>query len=263
MDLGLEGKVALVAASSRGLGRAVAEQLGAEGATLALCSRDRARLEEVQKGIEERYRVRTIAVAADLSEESGVARVVDAAHDAFGRVDVLFTNTGGPPAGPFESHSLDAWRQAVKQNLESVLLLVGGVLPGMKERGWGRIINVTSIAVKEPLDGLILSNSIRSAVTGFARTLANEVGRFGITVNNVLPGWTMTDRMDKLADYHANQENKTPDEIRARWANEIPVARLGKPEDFAAMVAFLASERAGYVTGQSITVDGGFVRSLL
>jgi 3-oxoacyl-[acyl-carrier protein] reductase len=263
VNLGLEGKAALIAASSKGLGRAVAEHLAAEGATLALCARDRTSHEETPRPIEDRYGVRTIAVAADLSDESGVTRVVDAALDAFGRVDVLVTNTGGPPPGLFESHSLETWRQAVRQILESVLLLVAGVLPGMKERRWGRIVNVTSIAVKQPVENLILSNSIRAAVTGFARTLANEVAPYGITVNNVMPGYTLTARMDQLATHNAQKRGVPVDEIHAGWTKDIPMARLGRPEELGALTAFLASEHAGYVTAQSIAVDGGYIKSLL
>jgi 3-oxoacyl-[acyl-carrier protein] reductase len=263
VNLGLEGKAALVAASSKGLGRAVAEHLAAERATLALCARDRTTLEETRRAIEERHGVRVVAVAADLTEQSGVTRVVDAALDAFGRVDVLVTNTGGPPPGPFESHSLDTWRHAVRQNLESVLLLVAGVLPGMKERRWGRIVNITSIAVKQPVDHLILSNSIRAAVTGFARTLANEVAPYNITVNNLLPGYTLTDRMEELATHNARTRGVPVEEIHAGWTRDVPMGRLGRPEELGAVAAFLASELASYVTAQSIAVDGGYIRSLL
>jgi len=263
VDLGLKGKVALVAASSTGLGRAVAEELASEGADLVLCSRDQGRIQATCDEIVRRTGVRTIAVAADLSEEAGVARVTGAAMEAFGRVDVLVTNTGGPPPGPFQSHSLDVWRHAVRQNLESVLLLVKDVLPGMEERRWGRILNITSIAVKQPVDGLILSNSIRAAVTGFARTLANEVGRYGITVNNIMPGYTLTERVDELAGKLAADRGTTPADVHAAWEKEIPMGRLGRPEELAALAAFLASERASYITGQSIAVDGGWIRSLL
>ena len=262
MDLGLKGRVALVAASSRGLGRAVAEEFASEGAHLVMCARGEAALEEAREAIEGATGARIVAVPADLSEPAGVSRVVDVALGEFGRIDVLVTNTGGPPAGPFESHSPDAWQAAIRQNLESVLNLTRAVLPGMKERRWGRIINVTSIAVKQPVENLILSNSVRAAVTGFARTLANEVAPFGITVNNVLPGYTRTQRVEELAGRMAEARGTSAADAVGAWEREIPMGRLGDPREFAAMVAFLASERASYVTGTSVPVDGGWIRSL-
>jgi 3-oxoacyl-[acyl-carrier protein] reductase len=267
VDLGLAGRTALVAASRSGLGRAIAEDLAHEGVHLVLCARSAGPLEEARAQIADeigaKTGVRVLAVAADLSEASGVARVVDAAKEAFGHVDILVTNTGGPPAGPFESHSLETWRHAVRQNLESVILLVQGVLPGMKERRWGRILNITSIAVKQPVDGLMLSNSIRAAVTGFARTLANEVAQHGITVNNLLPGYTLTERMDELADHLSQERGVARADVLATWEREIPMGRIGQPRELAALAVFLASERASYVTAQSIAVDGGWIRSLL
>jgi 3-oxoacyl-[acyl-carrier protein] reductase len=262
MDLGLRQKVALVAASSRGLGRAVAEELGAEGASLVLCARHEGPLREVAAAIERQAGVRVVAVTADLSDEGDVERVVREGLGAFGRIDVLVTNTGGPPAGPFESHSPEAWRAAVRQNLDSVVALTRAVLPGMKERRWGRIVNVTSIAVKQPVDNLILSNSVRAAVTGFARTLANEVAADGVTVNNVLPGYHRTRRVEELAERSA-PPGGGPADVLSRWEREIPMGRLGEPREFAAVVAFLASERASYVTGTSVPVDGGWIRALL
>jgi 3-oxoacyl-[acyl-carrier protein] reductase len=263
MDLGLGGKVALVAAASRGLGRAVAEELAREGAQLVLCARGEEALYEAAQTIRASTGVRVEAVVADLGQSSGVARVAETAMRTFGRVDVLVTNAGGPPAGPFESHSAEAWHQAVRQNLDSVVELTRAVLPGMKERRWGRIINVTSIAVKQPVDNLILSNSVRAAVTGFARTLANEVAPFGITVNNVMPGYTRTRRVEELAARNAAMHGTTADAELAVWERQIPMGRLGEPAEFAAMVAFLASERASYTTGASIPVEGGWIRSLL
>lgn len=263
MDLGLKGKVALVAASSRGLGRAVAEELAAEGVDLLLCARGESALREAANEIRSSAGVRVVDIPADVSKAADVERVVNAALSEFGHVDILVTNAGGPPAGPFENHSPDAWHDAVRQNLESVLNLTRAVLPGMKERGWGRIINVTSIAVKQPVDNLILSNTVRAAVTGFARTLANEVATFGITVNNVMPGYTRTQRIEDLSQRNAVLRGTTPESERADWENQIPMGRLGEPREFAAMVAFLASERASYTTGASIPVDGGWIRSLV
>ncbi len=263
MDLGLDDRVALVGASSRGLGRAVARELAAEGADLVINARGREKLEETAEEIRGETGARVLAVAADLSDDRDARRVVDGALEEFGRVDVLVTNAGGPPAGPFEAHDMEDWRAAVDLTLESALHLTRGVLPGMKERGWGRILNITSIAVKQPVDGLVLSNSIRAAVTGMARTLANEVAPHGITVNNVMPGYTRTRRTEDLARQIAEQEGIGEGEARGRWEEKIPLGRLAEPEEFAAAVAFLASERASYITGTSIPVDGGWIRSLL
>jgi len=263
MDLGIRGRVALVAASSRGLGRAVAEELAAEGVDLVLCARGAGPLAETAEAIRRAGGTRVVDVAADLTEPAEVERVVAAALEAFGRVDILVTNTGGPPAGPFESHSADAWREAVRANLDSVVNLTRLVLPGMKERRWGRIVNVTSIAVKQPVDNLILSNSVRAAVTGFARTLANEVAPFNVTVNSVMPGYTATARVDHLAERNAALRGTTAEAERAVWEQQIPMGRLGEPREFGAMVAFLASDRASYTTGASIPVDGGWIRGLL
>jgi 3-oxoacyl-[acyl-carrier protein] reductase len=263
MNLGLRGRVALVAGASRGLGRAVAEELAAAGADLVLCARGEGPLRDAAEAIAGASGVRVADVAADLGDATQVERLVEAALQTFGRVDVLVTNTGGPPPGPFESHTREAWRDAVRQNLESVIELTRPVLPGMKERRWGRIINVTSIAAKQPVENLILSNSVRAAVTGFARTLANEVAPYGVTVNNVLPGYTRTRRVVELAERTAAAGGGDVAEAYAKWEREIPMGRLGEPREFAALVAFLASERASYITGTSIPVDGGWTRALL
>lgn len=263
MDLGLKDKVALVAASSRGIGRAVASALAAEGAHLVMCARGQAALDQAVADISRASNVRIVARAVDLSIMVEIEALAQAAIDAFGRVDILVTNVGGPPAGRFESHDRDAWQQAAHQNLDSVVELCRAVLPSMKENGWGRILNITSIAAKEPVDNLILSNTMRAAVTGFARTLANEVARYGITVNNVLPGYTRTERLESLAARQAEAQGKSTQDIIDGWASAIPMGRVGTPEEFAALVAFLASESASYITGTSIPVDGGRVRGLL
>ena len=263
MDLGLRGKVALVAASSKGLGRAVASELAAEGASLVMCARGEAALEAARREIVDETGADAIAVAADVATNEGVEHVTQAALHRFGHVDILVINAGGPPAGPFEKFDWDAWERAVNLTLRSAVELTRAVLPGMRERRWGRIINVTSIAVKQPVDNLVLSNSVRSAVTGFARTLANEVATDGITVNCILPGYTRTERVEELADANAAKEGVTRRDVLARFEREIPMRRLGEPEEFAALAAFLASERASYITGQSIVVDGGWIRGLL
>lgn len=262
MDLGLRGKVALVAAASRGLGRAIALELANEGAHLVLCARGAERLEATRRDAAAKG-VTVHAVEADLSQLDGIRRVTTTALEKFGRVDVLVTNAGGPPAGTFDSHGWDAWQRAVDLTLRSAVELTRGVLPGMRERKWGRVINVTSIAVKQPVDNLMLSNAVRSAVTGFARTLANEVAAEGVTVNNILPGYTRTERVEELADANAAKQGLTRRDIIGKFESEIPMRRLGEPEEFAALAAFLASERASYITGQSIAVDGGWIKALL
>ena len=263
MDFGLTGKVALVAAASKGLGRAVAHELAAEGARIVMCARGKDALETARSEIVRETRADVRAVAADVSTLEGIDAVARAAMDAFGRVDVLVNNAGGPPAGPFEKHPWEEWDKAVNLTLRSAVELTRRVLPGMRERKWGRVINITSIAVKQPVDGLMLSNSVRAAVTGWARTLANEVAVDGVTVNSVLPGYTKTDRVTQLNAVRAASEGVDVAEIQRRIDAQIPMRRMGDSREFAAMVAFLASERASYVTAQSIPVDGGWIRSLV
>ena len=263
MDLGIRGKVALVSASSRGLGRAVAAELAAEGANLVMCARGAAALGEAAQSIRKSAGVTVVDVAADVSDPRGVDRVATTALDKFAKVDILVTNSGGPPSGPFESFDLAAWESATRLLLTSAVGLTKALLPGMKEHRWGRILNITSIAVKQPIDGLMLSNTLRAAVTGFARTLANEVARFNITVNNIMPGYTRTDRVEQLARAASEKTGSSLEDAYAKWEREIPLGRLGEPREFAALAAFLASERASYITGSSIAVDGGWIRSIL
>ena len=263
MDFGIRGKVALVAAASRGLGRAVALELGAEGAKLVLCARGSDDLDAAKKFISTCTGVEVHTVVADLTRREHIELVSTEAMSKFGQVDILVTNAGGPPAGVFETHSWDAWERAVNLTLRSVIELTRFILPGMRSRKWGRIININSIAAKQPVDNLMLSNSIRSAVTGFARTLANEVAPDGITVNSILAGYTRTDRVEQLAEASAAKEGIKRDDVIARFEREIPMKRLGEPNELAALAAFLASDRAAYVTGQSIAVDGGWIKGLL
>ena len=263
MDLGLRGKVALVSASSKGLGRAIAEELAAEGANLVMCARGEDALRQAAESIRKSSGVTVVEVVADVSEQAGIDRVAHAALDKLGKVDVLVTNSGGPPSGAFDSFTPEVWEQATRLLLMSAVGLARAVLPGMRERRWGRILNVTSIAVKQPIDGLMLSNSLRAAVTGFARSLANEVAGQNITVNNILPGYTRTDRVEQLARATGEKTGKSVADALAKWEREIPMGRLGEPREFAALAAFLASERASYITGTSIAVDGGWIRSLI
>lgn len=263
MNLGLGGKVAIVAAASQGLGRAIAEEISAEGATVVVCGRRATAIAKTANEIAARSGNKVLGVEADVSVPDDVTRLVAEAQDSFGQIDILVTNAGGPPPGPFETHDASAWESAFRLTLMSAVNLTRAVLPGMKERRWGRILNITSIAAKQPVDNLMLSNSLRAAVTGFARTLANEVAEHGITVNNLLPGYTLTERVESLASASAQRERVSPDEIRSRWEREIPMRRLAEPREFAALAAFLASDRASYITGQSIAVDGGWIRSLL
>ncbi len=263
MDLGLSHKVALVAAGSRGLGRAVAEELAAEGASLLLCARDSRTLDETAAAIAKTSNAHVLAIPADVTVTDDIKRVVDSGIDRFGRIDILVTNAGGPPAGRFEQLTHEQWEEAIRLTLFSAIELTRQVLPGMKERRWGRILNITSIAVKQPVENLLLSNSLRAGLTGFARTLANEVAADGITVNNIMPGYTRTERLDELAQMMAEKQGISADEFRGKWEKEIPMGRLGEPREFAALATFLVSERASYITGTSIQVDGGWIKSLL
>jgi len=263
VDLGLAGRVALVAASSRGLGRAVAEELAAEGASLVLTARGVRGLEAAAKEIGDRHGVPVLALPSDVGQRGEPERLVREGIARFGQIDILLTNSGGPPPGPFESLDAEAWSKATALVLSSVVEFCRAVLPGMKQRRWGRILNVTSIAAKQPVDNLMLSNSLRAAVIGFARTLATEAASFGVTVNNLLPGFTRTERMVELSEVTAERDKVTPEAALARFTAAVPMGRMGEPREFAALAAFLASDRASYITGQSMAVDGGWIRALM
>jgi 3-oxoacyl-[acyl-carrier protein] reductase len=262
MDLGLKTKSALVCAASRGLGYAVALELAAEGANVAICARSQAGVDEAAAKIRSDSGANVIGVACDVADSDDIRRLVETVKAEFGSIDILVTNGGGPPAGNFDQVTAEQWKQATELVLDSVVNLTRLVLPGMKSRGFGRILNVTSIASKQPVENLMLSNSLRAAVTGFAKTLADEVAADGITVNNILPGYTRTERLEELIEFLSKKEGLSEDQVKARWNEEIPMRRLGEPREFAALAAFLVSERASYITGSSIAVDGGWMRSL-
>lgn len=255
MDLGLKNKVAFVAASSQGLGKAVASELSKEGAKVIINGRKKESLEITKQEIEQQTGGEVLALVGDLSVTSDRKRIIDEALKAYGSVDILVTNTGGPPSGKFESFKEEDWDNAYKTLLASAVGLINGFLPGMKEKHWGRIIAITSQAVKQPVNNLILSNSVRASVAGLIKTLSNEVAQYAVTVNSVMPGYTETDRLKHLTQSNPSFESSAK--------AEIPLGRFGKPEEFAAAVTFLASERASFITGVSLAVDGGWVKSLL
>jgi len=243
MDLGLKDRVAVVAASSKGLGKAVALGLAQEGAKLAICARGEEELRRTAAEIGSDV----LAEVVDVTVEAQVSTFIAAATRRFGRVDICVTNAGGPPAKKFADTSVEDWRSAVDLNFMSTLYFARAVLPLMKEQRWGRLIAISSVAVLQPVDGLILSNAARSAVRGLVKSLSNEYGPYNVLVNNVCPGYTATERLKKLGVHPESQ---------------IPLGRVGTPEEFANLVVFLASERAGYITGVSIPVDGGWTKAL-
>jgi 3-oxoacyl-[acyl-carrier protein] reductase len=262
VNLGLEGKVALVCGASRGLGRAVAEELAAEGASVALCARNPDTLEEAAREIEQSTGAPVLAVAADLAVAGEARRAVETSSAHFGKLDIAVANTGGPVPGPLEALQRSDWERATALLLHSAVELVEAALPGMKARAWGRILSVTSIAARQPVDGLMLSNALRPAVAGFAHALAREVAKDGITVNSILPGYTNTERVIELNESIALREGIEVPEAQARIEAEIPLGRLAEPREFAALAAFLVSERASYITGGAFAVDGGWLRGL-
>jgi 3-oxoacyl-[acyl-carrier protein] reductase len=263
MDLGLSGRVAIVAAASKGLGRAVAEQLACEGANVAICARTARDLELTAVQIQKASGREVFWRPVDVANQVSIVRFVDEVEARFSRIDICVTNTGGPPAKLFADTSTEDWRTAIDELLMSAVFFAKETLPRMVKRKWGRFLTITSYSVKQPVDGLLLSNSLRAAVTGLVRTLANEYAAHGITVNNVCPGYTRTARLDDLAGSISARTGVKPEEVFANWIRQIPAGRIGTTEEFASVVAFLASERASYVNGSSIAVDGGAVRSLL
>jgi len=263
MDLGLKGKVALVAGGSMGLGRAVALEFAREGAKVAIGALDDPHLNEAADLIRRETGTEVLAIPADVSDPKQARGVVRRAIDHFGTLDILVNNAGGPPAADFLDIDETLWEKGFRLNLLSTILMTREAVPVMKAKRWGRIINMTSISVKQPIDGLIISNTIRSGVIGLAKTLSNELAPFNVTVNNVCPGFTMTDRVRNLSKAMAEKEGTTPEAIIGRWEASIPMKRLGTPEEFAALVAFLASERSGYITGAAIQIDGGWYKGVM
>ncbi len=263
MDLGIQGRVALIAASGHGLGLATAERLAMEGCRVAICDKDRSSLEPALAQVR-RASESTVAFAyeVDLTDAGSIDSLVESVHTDLGGVSILITNSGGPPPGPFDATSDEKWLHAFHLTFLSAYRLIRAVLPHMKQQRWGRIINFTSRSLKEPIPNLIISNAVRLAVGGMAKTLAGEVAPFGITVNNLCPGVTSTDRAIELAAERAARKAITVADELAATASQIPIGRLARPEEQAAAAAFLASDLAGYITGVSLLVDGGAVKAL-
>ena len=262
MNLGISGRSAVIAAGSRGLGRAVAEALAAEGVRLTIGSRGREALERTAAEIRAAHGVEVLAHPVDVGDPQGVADFVHAAEDRFGAVDILVTNAGGPPPTRLKDTTPNDWRRALEQNLLSCVHLVRAALPGMIARRWGRILAIASVSVKQPVPDIILSNTARSGVAGFMKSVSNEAAPHGVLANVLCPGYTRTARLVELASRLAEKRGVPEREIYDAWAADIPLGRVGEPEEFGAAAAFLASERASYITGTVLTVDGGHVRSV-
>jgi 3-oxoacyl-[acyl-carrier protein] reductase len=262
MDLGLKGRGVIVAASSQGMGRATAQAFAREGAQVAMCARTEKTLLEAANKIRADTESEVYAEAVDVTDGAAVQRFVEQVAKRFGRIDVCVANAGGPPAKNFLSISIEEWRKAVDMNFMSVVHLAKAVLPHMQRHHWGRIITITSVSVKQPIADLVLSNSVRAAVVGLVKSLSNEFGKDGILVNNVAPGYTATERLQELAGVRALAAGTSVEAVYQSWAAGAPVGRLGEPGEIADLILWLASERAGYITGQTILADGGIYPGL-
>ncbi|MFZ2446115.1 MAG: SDR family oxidoreductase [Syntrophobacteraceae bacterium] len=263
MDLGLKGKTAFVAGASKGLGKAIAAELSIEGARVAICAREHPELPRAVEEIRALTGGEVIGIPADLTVAEQAKDFIRKGLEHFGTVDILVNNAGGPPDRKFLEMDEDLWNHGFRLNLLSTITMTREAVPVMIKKRWGRIINMTSVSVKQPIDGLILSNTFRIGVVGFAKTLSNELAPHNITVNNVCPAYTMTPRVRKLSAEIAEKRGITPEEVIAGWESQIAMRRLGKPEEVAALVAFLASERAGFITGDSIQIDGGWYKGVM
>lgn len=262
METGLKNRVALVAGASQGLGRATALALAAEGTHLALCARNAGALEALASEIRQQFDVEVFAQALDVKDGAGIGRFVHETASRLNRLDICVANAGGPPAKPFLETTDQDWDDAFALNLKSAALFARAAIPHMQRRKWGRIIMISSIAVKQPQPQLVLSNSVRTGVLGLVRSLANDFGKDGILVNNVGPGYTATDRLKELATARAKSSGESQQQIEQVWIDQIPLGRLGRPEELADAIVWLASERASFITGQTILVDGGMYKGI-
>ncbi len=262
MNTGLKDRVIIVAAASQGLGRATAEAFAAEGARLAICSRSEKNIQSAAAHLRDKYRADVLAQAADLLDEKAIRKLVEAVAQKYGRIDVCVANAGGPPAKGFLATSTEEWRRAFELNLMSTIHLAREVIPHMQRAHWGRIIAITSLAVKQPIPDLVYSNVIRSGITALMRSLSNEFAKDGLTFNSVAPGYTATERLKELAHTRARAAGVETKDIFERWAEGSAAGRLAQPGEIADAIVFLASERAAMITGQTLLVDGGSYKGL-
>lgn len=262
MNTGLKGKVALITGASQGMGRATAEAFAAEGTRVAICARRQETIARVGDAIREKYKVDVIAAAVDVTDGKALQNFVHDVEKRFGAIDICVANAGGPPAKQFAQTTLDDWHKAFDLNFMSVAALAQAALPGMQKRKWGRFITITSTSVRQPIPDLVLSSAVRPAVVGLIKSLAIEYGPHNITCNNIAPGWTATERLNELAESRSKAAGIQKDQIYGKWAQEVPLGRLGKPEEIADAIVWLASERAAYITGQTLVVDGGVYKGL-
>jgi 3-oxoacyl-[acyl-carrier protein] reductase len=263
MDLQLKGKIAAVAASSQGLGFAAARALAAEGAKVGICSRSRDNIESAASRLHDDTGAEVFPWVGDLSNRDEATGFVEAVAAHFKGLHVLVTNAGGPPPGGFEQAGFEELERAFHLTMESTIAMIKSAVPHMRRQKWGRIVNILSITVKQPETNLLTSNTMRAGLVGYAKSVSQELAAENILINNVAPGYTRTERLDELAESLAKKDKVMVDEIFARWQGNIPMGRLGRPEELAAVVTFLASEPASYVTGVTLQVDGGFVQGLL
>lgn len=262
MDLGIRNRVAIVTGSSQGIGRAIAYGFAKEGANVVICARNEKTLQTTAREIEKSTKTKILPIQADLKDKKSIKFLVEKTIETFGKIDILVNNTGGPPPKIFLETTENEWQETVDLLMKSVINCCFEVIPYMKKQRWGRIINMTSFAAKQPEERLVLSNAVRAGILGLTKTLSNELAEVGILINAVCPGWTLTTRVEELAQTIAVNKKKSYNSVIATWAEQIPLKRLAQPEEIANLVVFLASNQASYITGSVIQVDGGYIKSL-